>query len=213
MHIILNDYNYHFTDDVEVISAFKSRDAIDRSDVVLLLIDGTLGPSEQDAKILSYVLEKHKGFLLVVNKTDLGEKDIPEFRKTVRAKLSQDFHFYHDLPICFISAKTGQGVQKMFSMVDEIWRKLHFKVPTSQLNDFFSQVIRQAPAPVHGTKNVKFYYLTQTNQTPPSFIAFANFPQSVDNAYRRFLAKKIQERWDLKGIPIRIFAMKSRGRS
>ena len=72
-------------------------------------------------------------------------------------------------------------------------------------------VIRKAPAPVWGFKDVKFYYLTQTRQSPPSFIAFANHPDGVDNAYRRFLIKRIKERWGLEGIPIRIFVMKSRG--
>ena len=70
-------------------------------------------------------------------------------------------------------------------------------------------VIRQAPAPVYGLRNVKFYYLTQTKQTPPSFIAFANHPDGVDNAYRRFLTKRIKARFGLEGIPIRIFVMKS----
>ena len=85
------------------------------------------------------------------------------------------------------------------------------RIGTNELNDFFMRVIRQAPAPVYGLKNVKFYYLTQTRQTPPSFIAFANHPDGVDNAYRRFLSKRIKEQWNLHGIPLRIFVMKSRG--
>lgn len=198
-------------DDVEIISAFKSHDAIDRADVVLLMIDGLEGPSEQDAKILNYVLERHKGVLLVVNKTDRGTKEIEEFRKKLKEQVGDEFHFFSDVPVCFISALTGTGIRQMFEKIEEIRHKLHLRIPTSELNDFFTQVIRQAPAPVYGTKNVKFYYLTQTKQVPPSFIAFANFPGGVDDGYRRFLAKKIQERWHLEGIPVRIFAMKSRG--
>jgi GTP-binding protein len=84
------------------------------------------------------------------------------------------------------------------------------KIPTAELNDFFFQTIRKAPAPVWGNNNVKFYYLTQTMQQPPAFIAFCNFPDGVTPAYRRFLIKNIKEHWDLHGIPIRIFCMKTR---
>jgi GTP-binding protein len=79
------------------------------------------------------------------------------------------------------------------------------------LNDFFFETIRKAPAPVWGTTNVKFYYLTQTYQKPPAFIAFANHPDGVTNSYRRFLINNLKDRFDLHGIPIRIFCMKSRG--
>ena len=84
------------------------------------------------------------------------------------------------------------------------------KIPTSDLNDFFFETIRKAPAPVWANNNVKFYYLTQTMQKPPAFIAFANHPEGVTVAYRRFLIKHIKERWNLWGIPIRIFCMKTR---
>lgn len=97
------------------------------------------------------------------------------------------------------------------SLVLQTWQKLHLRISTGELNNFFFETIRQAPAPVFHTRNVKFYYLTQTQQVPPSFIAFANYPEGVTPAYRRFLSKRMQERWDLHGIPVRIFVMKSRG--
>ncbi|MCB0357008.1 MAG: ribosome biogenesis GTPase Der, partial [Bdellovibrionales bacterium] len=83
-------------------------------------------------------------------------------------------------------------------------------ISTSKLNNFFYSVIRTAPAPVWGTQDVKFYYLTQTHQKPPSFIAFANHPQGVTPSYRRFLAKNVQQHFGLKGVPIRIFVMGSK---
>jgi GTPase len=195
---------------IEILSAIKTSQSIAKSDLVLLMIDGLEGPSDQDAKILQEIIESHKAVLLVVNKLDLGEER-DEFRKTVRAQLEQQFHFYADIPITFISAKTGKGLKDLFTKIEEIRHKLHVRIPTGELNDFFMNVIRQAPAPVYGTRNVKFYYLTQTKQSPPSFIAFANHPDGVDNAYRRFLSKRIKERWGLEGIPIRIFVMKSAG--
>lgn len=196
---------------IEVISAIKTSQSIKKSDLALLMIDGMQGPSEQDAKILQEIVENHKAVILVVNKLDLGEEDIPEFRKTTRAKIADTFHFYADIPICFISAKTGKGLKSLFETIEDVRDKLDVRISTSELNDFFMNVIRQAPAPVYGLKNVKFYYLTQTKQVPPSFIAFANHPDGVDNAYRRFLIKRMKARFGLEGIPIRIFVMKSKG--
>lgn len=199
------------SDHVEAISAIKTSQSIRKSDLVLLMIDGMEGPSDQDAKILEEIVDSHKGVILVVNKLDLGERDVEEFRKTTREKIAHRFHFYIDIPIVFISAKTGKGLKDLFKKIEDVRNKLNIKISTNELNDFFVKVIRQAPAPVYGLKNVKFYYLTQTKQVPPSFIAFANHPDGVDNAYRRFLSKRIKERWGLEGIPIRIFVMKSKG--
>ncbi len=199
------------TEGVEIISAIKTTQAMKRSDMVLLMIDGTEGPSEQDAKIIEEIIESHKAVILVVNKLDLCEGDLNEFRKTMRERILLRFHFYIDIPVVFISAKTGRGIKDLFKKIEEIREKLDIRISTNELNDFFMNVIRLAPAPVFGLKNVKFYYLTQTKQVPPSFIAFANHPDGVDNGYRRFLTKRIKERWNLEGIPIRIFVMKSKG--
>lgn len=199
---------------LEIISAFKSQEAIRRADIVLLMVDGTIGPTDQDARIMQAILEDHKGVILVANKSDLGGKEVPEYRKTFREQVERVFHFFKDIHIVFTSAKTGQGVEDLFAMIEKVSDQMNFRVPTSELNDFFFETIRKAPAPVWGTTNVKFYYLTQTYQRPPAFIAFANHPDGVTNSYRRFLTKHIKERWDLHGLPIRIFCMKSRrGRS
>lgn len=197
-------------EDLEIISAFKSQEAIRRADIVLLMVDGTIGPTDQDARIMQAVLEDHKGVILVANKSDLGGKEIPEYRKTFREQVERTFHFFTDVNVVFTSAKTEYGISELFEMIEKVSDQLTFRVPTSELNDFFFETIRKAPAPVWGTTNVKFYYLTQTYQRPPSFIAFANHPDGVTNSYRRFLIKNIKERWGLHGIPIRIFCMKSR---
>ena len=197
------------TEDIEILSGIKTSQSIKKSQLVLLMIDGMQGPSEQDAKILQEIMDHHRAVILVVNKLDEGEKQIPEFRKKTREQLALHFHFYPDIPICFISAKTGKGFESLFKMIESIREKLKVEIPTSQLNDFFTKVIRQAPAPVYANKNVKFYYLTQTKQSPPSFIAFANQPHGVDKSYRRFLTKRIKAHFGLQGIPLRIFVMKS----
>ncbi|UOF02071.1 ribosome biogenesis GTPase Der [Bdellovibrio reynosensis] len=197
-------------DDLEIISAFKSQEAIRRADIVLLMVDGTVGPTDQDARIMQAIIEDHKGVILVANKSDLGGKEIPEYRKTFREQVERVFHFFTDVNVVFTSAKTGYGLEELFEMIEKVGKQLTFRVPTSELNDFFFETIRKAPAPVWGTTNVKFYYLTQTYQRPPAFIAFANHPDGVTNSYRRFLTKNIKDRWDLYGVPIRIFCMKSR---
>ncbi len=199
-------------DGIEILSAFKSEESIRRADIVLLMIDGTDGVSDLDANLVDKILDSHKPVILVANKLDLGKQDIPEFRKWFRAEVEKTFHFFPDIPITFCSAKTGAGIDRLFDEIQDIWGKLGLRITTSKLNDFFYRVIRQAPAPVWGTTNVKFYYLTQTHQKPPSFIAFANHPQGVTPAYRRFLTKRIKLNWDLQGIPVRLFVMKSGGK-
>jgi GTP-binding protein len=197
-------------EDLEIISAFKSQESIRRADIVLLMVDGTEGPSDQDARIMQAILEDHKGVIMVANKSDIGTRDIPEYRKKFREQVANELHFFDDVNVVFTSGKTGQGIEDLFEMIEKVSAQIEFHVPTSELNDFFFETIRKAPAPVWGTTNVKFYYLTQTYQKPPAFIAFANHPDGVTNAYRRFLTKHIKERWDLHGLPIRIYCMKSR---
>lgn len=194
-------------EDVEIISTFKTRDAIRRADIIMLVVDGNEGPSSQDAKILQQILEAHRAVVLIANKVDTAEENIPAFRSWFKSRVQEVMHFFPDVPVAFVSAKTGRGLKDMFDVVVDTERKLTARIPTRQLNDFFMDVIRQAPAPVSGIHNVKFYYLTQTNQQPPAFIAFANHPDGVSNAYKRFLIKRIQEQWDLHGMPIRIFVM------
>lgn len=197
-------------EDIEIISAFKSKESIRRSDIVLLVVDGVTGPSEQDAKIMQQILEDHKGVVVVANKSDIAVNEVEKYRETFRAQMEKEFHFFLDVPIVFTSAKSGAGISDLFQKIAEVRRKLNFKISTSHLNDFFFETIRKAPAPVYGITNVKFYYLTQTNQVPPSFIAFANHPDGVNPSYRRFLIKNLKEKFDLHGIPIRIFCMKSK---
>lgn len=197
-------------EDLEIISAFKSQESIRRADIVLLMVDGTEGPSDQDARIMQAILEDHKGVIMVANKSDIGTRDIPEYRKKFREQVANELHFFDDVNVVFTSGKTGQGIEDLFAMIEKVSEQIEFHVPTSELNDFFFETIRKAPAPVWGTTNVKFYYLTQTYQKPPAFIAFANHPDGVTNSYRRFLIKNIKDRWDLHGLPIRIYCMKSR---
>jgi GTP-binding protein len=198
-------------EDLEIISAFKSQESIRKADLILLMIDSTQGPTDQDARIMQSILEDHKAVIVVANKSDRARAEVPEFRKTFQEQCERVFHFFTDVPIVFTSAKTGHGVQDLLDKIAWVSERISSRISTRELNDFFFEAIRGAPSPVWGTTNVKFYYLTQTLQQPPAFIAFANHPDGVDNSYRRFLIKRLKNQFDLGGIPIRIFVMKAKG--
>ncbi len=196
-------------DGVEILSSYKSFEAIDKANLVFLVVDATEGPTEQDAKMAEYIFEQGKALIMVANKMDLLKKAVEEPRKWFRDRLAFEFHFAAEVPVVFASAETGEGLEAMLDEALRVWKKMHLKISTRELNDFFYDVIRQAPSPVYRTTNVKFYYCTQTQQKPPSFIAFANHPDGVTPAYRRFLVKRIQNQWGLQGIPVRVYVMKS----
>tara|TARA_B100001248_G_scaffold253282_1_gene230355 strand:+ start:16704 stop:18077 length:1374 start_codon:yes stop_codon:yes gene_type:complete len=197
-------------DGVEVLSSIKARESIRKADLVLLIVDGLLGPSDQDTKLLSYVVEQAKPAILVANKSDLAEKQIAEYRKSFREKMQEEFHFYSDLPIVFVSAKTSSGIKKLFMQIEEVREKMQRRISTSKLNQFFSEVTKRTPPPVYKTKNVRFLYMTQTEQVPPSFICFVNHSEGVTDSYRRYLINRLKETFDLQGIPLRIYAMRSK---
>lgn len=193
--------------ELETLGTFKTRDAIDRSELVLLVVDAQVGLSHQDARIVEQCLAKHKALILVVNKMDLTNETNKNYKAWFAEHLAKEFHFFRSIPYVFVSAKTGFGINTLFKKVEEVREKLGTRITTSKLNKFFTEVIKKAPSPVWGTENVKFYYLTQTKQKPPSFIAFANQPKGVTPSYRRFLVNQIQKEFGLEGIPLRIFVL------
>ena len=190
----------------ESLALFKSEQSFKKADLVWLLIESVSGPSRQDARLVNLCMEEHKAVVIVVSKWDLISKKNKAVSKEDFKKIIQDhFSFYSHLPVVFTSALNGSGLNALMKQSEEIYKKLQFRVSTSELNRFFAQVVRKAPAPVYGVDNVKFYYLTQIYRHPPSFIAFVNQPAGVRSAYRRFLIHQIQNQWNLKGIPIRLF--------
>ncbi len=186
---------------MESLSAFKTGQSFESADMVLLLLDYVTGPNRLSARILDLCVKEHKPVVAVVNKWDLAKaKTKEEYRKQVQRK----FHCYPDLPVVFVSALKSQGLGLLMKTVERIYKKSCLQISTSELNRFFMNVIRKAPSPVYGTQNVKFYYLTQTKQMPPSFIAFANHPEGVRDSYKRFVIRQMQKKWNLKGVPLRL---------
>ena len=194
----------------EKISYAKSRSKLETTDIVLLVLDVLLKPGRQEARLVQSCLKEHKAVILVVNKMDLLKTHSVEEKKQIQQEIKKTFHFYPDLPVVYISAKTGYHKDKLFKKIEEIKQKINFRISTSKLNQFFSKVIRKAPAPVYGVSDVKFYYINQTNKKPPEFIAFANYPKGVTPSYKRFVINKIKQEWNLKGIPIAFHALPKR---
>ncbi|MDZ4678498.1 MAG: ribosome biogenesis GTPase Der [Oligoflexia bacterium] len=197
-------------DHVEMVSAYKAEESVIEADILLVVVDGLLGPSVQDARIVEMAFKHHRAVILVVNKIDLAERQIPKFREKLRQHVEDTFHFYRDIPVEYISAKTKRGVDGLFTKIEAVWQQLNKKISTRDINDFFFQVIRQAPSPSWRGNDIKFYYITQTKQRPPSFMAFVNEPRGITNSYKRFIIGQIKKNYNLVGIPIRIYPKKTR---
>ncbi len=189
---------------LEKISSAKSLSYFRKSDIILLVIEAHKGISRQDVRLFSYCMSQYKTVILVINKWDLSQISKIEMRK----KVQQAFPYFPDIPLVFTSATQGVGFNPLMKKVCEFIQKSQFRITTSRLNKFFLNATQQAPQPVYGTKNVKFYYLTQTNYQPPSFIIFTNEPKGITPSYQKFLIKKIQEEYSLKGLPIRLTFLK-----
>ena len=190
---------------LEGLTALKAFETIERSDFVLLVLDGTLKPSRAEARLISRCNELSKPFLIVVNKWDLSS-DISDLNKeTFKKSLQKEFHFLKSLEVAYVSALTGSGVNKLFDKLDTLRSKLGKKIGTGELNRFFERVIKSAPTPFYNNKPVKLYYITQTKQSVPSFLCFANYPKGVTPSYRRFIENRIRDNFDLTGIPVRVY--------
>ena len=192
---------------MESLSIFKTIQSFKSTDLVLLLLDGTRPANRMSARILNLCVKAHKPLILVVNKWDKVPKE-GQTKEGYRKNLQQKFSFYSNLPVVFVSALKSEGLGALMKKVEEVHQKSCFQVSTSELNRFFTKVIRKMPSPVYGTQNVRFYYLTQIQQAPPSFIAFANYPEGVRDSYKRFIIKQIQKQWNLKGVPVRLSVLR-----
>jgi len=197
-------------DHVEHLSAVKAEESVVEADILLLMVDAISGPTHQDSRIVELALTKHRAVILVINKIDLAENKIPRFREGMRKQIEDVFHYYSDIPVVFISAKTMRGVDKLFLTIEKVWKQLNTRISTQNINEFFFSAIRAAPSPSFRGHDIKFFYVTQTKQRPPAFMAFVNEPRGITNAYKRFIVSKIKEHYDLIGIPVRLFPKKRR---
>ncbi len=176
-----------------------------RADVCLLVVDSTEGLTEQDTKIIGFVHEQGKPSLIVMNKWDLVEKDTNTINK-FEAKLKEDLKFMDYFKSLYISAKTGQRVEKIFALIDEVYAHSNFRVPTGTLNDLISDTVRANEPPSYNGRRMKVYYSSQVAVAPPTFVLKVNSADLMHFSYERFLENVIRKNFDFSGTPIKIYA-------
>ncbi len=184
-------------------SVIRALRAVDRSDVVLIVIDGSTGLTEQDKKIAGYADEAGRGLILVINKWDLIEKDQNTMHR-MEKQLRQELGFLAYAPILFISALTKQRVSKLPELVSFVAEQQNHRVTTSVLNDVISQAVQLNPAPTDKGRRLKIFYCTQAGVKPPNFIFFVNEPELMHFSYLRYLENQIRKNFGFEGTPIRM---------
>lgn len=193
-------------EDLEFYSVMRSIRAIESCDVILMMIDATLGLEAQDLSIFDLAIKNHKGVVILVNKWDLIDKDAATAKKMedeIRERLAP----FKDVPIIFVSVLEKQRVLKAIEVAIEVYHNRRQIIPTRKLNEFFEPVIEAYPPPALKGKYVKIKYVTQMKGIP-MFIFFCNLPQYVSESYKRYLENKLREHYNFSGVPIEIVMRK-----
>ena len=190
-------------DDIEKYSILRAKMAIERSDVCVIMIDATEGITEQDTKVAGLAHEAGKACILAVNKWDAVEKNdktMSEFKK----KLDADFAFMSYAPQVFISAKTGQRIDRLFEAIVAANENASLRIRTGMLNELLAQATTRVQPPSDKGKRLKIYYMTQASVKPPTFVFFCNNAELFHFSYQRYLENRIREAFGLEGTPIRM---------
>ena len=196
-------------DAVERYSMLRAEMAVERSDVCVIMIDGTVGFTEQDSKVAGLAHEAGKGCVIAVNKWDAVEKN-ENTLQLYRKRLEQDFSFMSYAEIVFISAKTGQRVDRLFEVIRSAAKSNSMRIATGMLNQVLSQATSRVQPPTDKGRRLKIYYMTQVSAKPPTFVFFVNSKQLFHFSYQRYLENMIRDTFGLVGTPIR-FVIRERG--
>lgn len=191
------------TESIEKFSIMRTLLAIERADVCLMMIDANDGVTDQDAKIAGEAHEAGKGVIIVVNKWDEYEKTtgtLEKYKKEVYEKLS----YLSYAPVIFISAKTGQRVDKLFDMINNVAKQNALRVSTSVLNQVINEAIAIVQPPTDKGRRLRIYYGTQASTKPPTFVIFVNNKELFHFSYQRYLVNQIRKEFGLEGTPVRI---------
>ena len=192
---------------VERYSVIRSLAAIRRADIALIVVDAERGLSEQDVRIAGYVHEEGKASVVIVNKWDLIEKDTytaDKFKKDMLVDLA----FMSYVPMLFISAKTGQRVNKVMELAEFAFEQNSTRIPTGKLNGIVSEAITMNDPPLSGGRRLRIYYATQVSTRPPTFVIFVNEPDLMHFSYKRYLENYIRKSFELTATPLRIIIRK-----
>ena len=188
--------------DIEYYSYLRALDAIDRADVVVLLIDAEEGPTERDAKIAGIALEKFKPIIIAVNKIDKLKSQ--QDWERIHRELDLVFDFIPYAPRVFISAKERKGLKELLKQIKDLYSQYTKKVTTGKFNRVLRELMEIHQPPVYKNKVVKIYYGTQVKTRPPTFLLFSNYPEGIPKSFRRFLENRLREAFGFNKIPIRI---------
>ncbi|MDO4283280.1 MAG: ribosome biogenesis GTPase Der [Clostridia bacterium] len=186
---------------LEKYSVLKAKSAIDRANVCLIVIDATEGVTEQDEKIAGLAHEAGKGVIIIINKWDLIEKEtntLEKYKKQVYEKLA----YLSYAPILFISALTGQRLNKIYELINEVDKQNALRVPTGLLNDTLSEAVAITQPPSDKGRRLKIYYMTQVSIRPPTFVIFVNSKQLMHFSYVRYIENHLRKQFGFKGTPI-----------
>ena len=188
-------------DAIEKYSIIRAKMAIERSDVCVIIIDATEGFTEQDSKIAGLAHEAGKACIIAVNKWDAVEKNDKTMLKYKKI-LENDFSFMSYAPIIFISAKTGQRLDKLFEMIKIVSNSNSMRISTGTLNEILAQAVMRVQPPTDKGRRLKIYYMTQASTKPPTFVCFVNSAKLFHFSYQRYLENRIRETFGLEGTPV-----------
>ena len=198
-------------DQIEKYSVIRARMAVERADVCVIMIDAAEGFTEQDSKVAGIAHELGKACIIAVNKWDLVEKDGTTMDK-YRKKLMNDFSFMSYAPIIFISAKTGQRIDRLFELIKFVDTQNAMRISTGKLNDVLAGATARVQPPSDKGKRLKIYYMTQASTRPPTFVCFVNNKDLFHYSYQRYLDNQIREVFGLEGTPTR-FVIRERDKN
>ena len=188
---------------VERYSVLRSLAAVERSRVCVIMIDATVGFTEQDSKVAGYAHDQGKACIIAVNKWDAVEKDSYTMDK-MRKQLEEDFSFMSYAPILFISAKTGQRLDKLIETIQYVDVQNGTRIPTGALNEMLARSTARVQPPSDKGKRLKIFYITQSSTRPPTFVAFVNQKALFHFSYQRYIENQIRENFGLTGTPMRL---------
>jgi GTP-binding protein len=196
---------------LEKFSIIKALQSLERCDVALVLLDAELGVTDQDIKVAGYAHERGCGAIFVVNKWDLIDKTAVTPRK-FEQQIREAAKFLPFAPVITVSALTGQRVNKIFPLVDQVHAQYVTRIGTGQINRIINQATLRTEPPLHKGRRLKFYYTTQISERPPTFVSFVNFPDAVHFSYQRFLLNQIRTETGLDKIPLRLYFRQRTGK-
>lgn len=196
-------------DKIEKYSVLRAKMAIERADVCVIMIDGHDGFTEQDSKVAGLALEQGKACIIAVNKWDIVDKDGTTM-DSYRKKLMKDFSFMPFAPIIFISAKTGQRIDRLFELIKYVYSQNTMRISTGKLNDILADATARVQPPSDKGKRLKIFYMTQASTRPPTFVCFCNRADLFHFSYQRYLENQIRSTFGLEGTPVR-FIIRERG--